>query len=53
MLLKGLTTENPEIERLGEVMLSVKRKAVLDGLLMALCVVAYGDADWKLDKKEV
>jgi len=53
MLLKGLTTENPEIERLGEVMLSVKRKAVLDGLLMALCVVAYGDADWKLNKKEV
>lgn len=39
-------------ERLGEVMRSIKRKALLDGLLMALCVVAFGDADWKLDGKE-
>ena len=39
-------------ERLGEVMRSIKRKALLDGLLMALCVVAFGDADWKLNGKE-
>jgi hypothetical protein len=53
-IVEGLRTEgdgeNPE--RLGEVMRSIKRKALQDGLLMALCVVAFGDADWKLNGKE-
>lgn len=32
----------------GEVVLEVRRRCVADGLVMALCVVAFGDADWKL-----
>jgi len=50
MLVKGLAGESQNYERLGEIMRSVKRKAMLDGLLMSLCVVAFGDADWKLKK---
>jgi hypothetical protein len=34
--------------RFGEVLCRVKRKAVADSLMMALCVVAFGDADWQL-----
>lgn len=33
---------------LGEVLRAVKRQALLDSLPMALCVVAFGDADWRL-----
>src|SRR5205085_2287190 len=35
-------------QRLGEAMRAVKRQALLEGLLMPLCLVAYGDADWSL-----
>ena len=34
--------------RLGEVLREAKRAALLDSLPMALCVVAFGDADWSL-----
>lgn len=34
--------------RLGEVLLQVKREAVAGSLPMALCIVAFGDADWRL-----
>jgi hypothetical protein len=50
MLVKKLTKEREEHERLGEIMRIIKREAVADGILMALCVVAFGDADWKLGK---
>jgi hypothetical protein len=33
---------------LGEALREAKRKALLDSLPMALCVVAFGDADWRL-----
>jgi len=33
---------------LGEALREVKRKALLDSMPMALCVVAFGDADWRL-----
>lgn len=33
---------------LGEALRDAKRKALLDSLPMALCVVAFGDADWRL-----
>lgn len=33
---------------LGEALREVKRQALLDSLPMALCVVAFGDADWRL-----
>lgn len=50
MLVEGLTNKSAQSERMGEILRTMKRKAVLNGLLMALCVVAYGDADWKLTK---
>jgi hypothetical protein len=50
MLIRGLTEEGREYERIGEIMRAVKRKALLEGLLMSLCIVAFGDADWKLQK---
>lgn len=33
---------------LGEALRAAKRQALLDSLPMALCVVAFGDADWRL-----
>lgn len=33
---------------LGEALRAAKRQALLDSLPMALCVVAFGDADWQL-----
>jgi len=41
-----------EAVRLGELMLAIKRESLLEGLLMPLCVVAYGDADWKLSREK-
>lgn len=38
-------------ERLGEALRALKRKALSDNLLMPLCLVAYGDADWKLSRE--
>jgi hypothetical protein len=34
--------------RFGEVLRDAKRAAVADSLMIALCLVAFGDADWKL-----
>jgi hypothetical protein len=33
---------------LGEAMREAKRQALLESLPMALCIVAFGDADWRL-----
>lgn len=35
-------------DRLGEIIRDAKRSALLDSVPMALCVVAFGDADWRL-----
>jgi len=37
-----------ESARLGEVIRDAKRAALLASVPMALCVVAFGDADWRL-----
>ena len=37
-------------ENFGEVMLSIRRKALAEGNPMVLCLSAYGDADWRLRK---
>jgi len=47
-LIRGLTQEKDRPERVGEIIREIKRRAMLEGPLMALCVVAFGDADWKL-----
>ncbi len=47
-LIRGLTEAPGPSDRLGEVIRSLKREALRQGQLMPLCVVAYGDADWKL-----
>ena len=51
-LIKGLKQETIQQERIGEIIREIKRQALMDGSLMALCVVAFGDADWKLNGKE-
>ncbi|HYR90880.1 MAG TPA: hypothetical protein VE422_42865 [Terriglobia bacterium] len=38
---------SPELS-FGDVMLSVRQKLMAQGLLMVMCLMAYGDADWKL-----
>lgn len=40
--------DGQETDRFGEVLRAAKRQALLDSLPMALCVVAFGDADWRL-----
>ncbi len=37
-------------ENFGDVMLTVRRKALAEGNPMVLCLSAYGDADWRLKK---
>lgn len=41
-------TAKKSAERFGEVLRQVKREAVAEGQLTALCLVAFGDADWRL-----
>jgi hypothetical protein len=45
-----LPTAGEPPQRLGEAIRGLKRQALLQGLLMPLCVVAYGDADWRLTR---
>jgi hypothetical protein len=35
--------------RFGEVLRQAKRDAIADSLMIALCLVAFGDADWRLE----
>lgn len=35
-------------DRFGEVLRQVKREAVAESLMTAMCLVAFGDADWRL-----
>ncbi len=39
---------NTGAERFGEILRAAKRKAVAESEMIALCLVAFGDADWKL-----
>jgi hypothetical protein len=39
---------NTHVGRFGEVLRAAKRQAVADSEMIALCLVAFGDADWKL-----
>ncbi len=48
LLAEELLPNGAPPQRLGEALRALKRRALLDGLLMPLCVVAYGDADWQL-----
>ncbi|MBP6096225.1 MAG: hypothetical protein KBF58_12710 [Methyloversatilis sp.] len=48
-LLKTGTPGEPAADtRIGEVMRDARRAALLDSVPMALCVVAFGDADWRI-----
>lgn len=48
-LMQGLTfADRTSTRRLGEAMRDLKRNALLDGELMPLCLVGFGDADWLL-----
>ena len=37
--------------RLGELIRTIRRESLREGLLMPLCLVAYGDADWIISSK--
>lgn len=48
-IVAGLTQAGePGKLRIGEILRDTKRAALLDSVPMALCVVAFGDADWRL-----
>lgn len=48
-IIKGLTNNvKKSPERFGEVLRQVKCEAVAESLMMAMCLVAFGDADWRL-----
>ncbi|MES3020292.1 MAG: hypothetical protein V4857_01785 [Pseudomonadota bacterium] len=49
MLASELLKKRDKPFRLGEAIRDVKRQALLQNLIMPLCVVAYGDADWRLE----
>jgi hypothetical protein len=49
-LMKRLAeTAKTSPDRFGEVLRQTKREAVAESLMVALCVVAFGDADWRLE----
>ena len=48
-LINGLTGGKDSPECLGEIIREIKRNTLVEGPLMALCVVAFGDADWKIN----
>jgi len=49
MIVTGLSRKDESSpERLGELLRWIKCEAMLKSLPMALCVAAFGDADWKL-----
>ena len=43
-----LRAQDRKVQPLGEVVAAFRREAVRDGLISALAVTAYGDADWKV-----
>jgi len=45
----GFEAGNDRQERVGEIIRGIKRQALIEGSLMALCVVAFGDADWETE----
>ena len=43
-----LRADDRTVQPLGEVIATVRREAVRSGLISALAITAYGDADWKV-----
>jgi hypothetical protein len=43
-----VATSKNSTDRFGEVLRQVKRDSVADSLMLAMCLVAFGDADWRL-----
>lgn len=48
ILARLLRAGGDDADQLGELILDARREAMLDSLPMAMCVVAFGDADWRL-----
>lgn len=53
VLATELLKRRTEPFRLGEAIRAVKRRSLLNNLIMPLCVVAYGDADWRIETNGV
>ncbi|HEY0788388.1 MAG TPA: hypothetical protein VGE86_07070, partial [Thermoanaerobaculia bacterium] len=47
-----LPSENGSPVRLGELIRDIRRRSLVEGLFMPLCLVAYGDADWIIARKD-
>ena len=50
--LQDLVAAAEEERSFGYAMLRLRRQALANGLLMVLCLVAHGDADYRLEKSE-
>jgi len=48
ILARLLRAGGADADQLGELILDARREAMLESLPMALCIVAFGDADWRL-----
>lgn len=51
LLIENLFPADGSVRQLGEALRAVKQQGLLEDLLMSLCLVAYGDADWKLTRQ--
>jgi len=48
ILARLLRAAGADADQLGELILDARREAMLESLPLALCIVAFGDADWRL-----
>jgi hypothetical protein len=48
MLVEGLKERSPGSDRMGDVLLSTKRRLLARGSPAGMLLVAFGDADWRL-----
>jgi hypothetical protein len=49
LVLRLVTATENSTQRFGEVLRQVKREAVADSLMLAMCLIAFGDADWRFN----
>jgi hypothetical protein len=49
LVLRLVAAAEKSTQRFGEVLRQVKREAVADSLMLAMCLIAFGDADWRFN----
>jgi len=48
LVIRLANTAKSSVQRFGEILRQTKREAVAESLMVAMCLVAFGDADWYL-----